>query len=578
MREQKLGPYVLQNVVGRGGMGTVYKAKHDETGETCAVKALAPTYAHDEHFRARFESEIQALLKLDHENIVRLISYGQNEGNLFFAMELVDGQSLFQMQRKGHRFDWREILEIAKDVGSGLKHAHDRGVIHRDLKPGNLLRAKSGATKITDFGIAKNFGTSQNTGDNVLGTMDFMSPEQAKGQPVTIRSDIYSLGTVMFTLLSGKPPFKANSVEESLRNLTKVPPPHVSSVAPDVPEEIDSLIRQMMDKRPEKRIQTAHALLVRIKEIENVLKNYSEAKTAFNPTSSKDTFVIKQTVSVPSTEKFTKNLKKGSVEARTIRHTTIDESKLTEKSPAKEQADYFNTVTEQQRARQTKHEDKKLSRGLIPLLVLFSGVLLLGGYGLIRAYSTPPADELYALIKDSLQSPDLVRNEIGLFIDAYPDDPRSEEVTRLAGVAKAIALQNKLRVQSRMANNKLSEVQKQFLDIASLGSDDAPAALAMMKAFLTLNSESEGLSDSDKTCVSAAKSYLSKLEIDATTKVEFDRDKIESALAKAAAEDSSEESQKIYASIVELYADADWARDLVEVAKSKLNQTTQNQD
>ena len=229
---KKLGPYEFEGTLGRGGMGTVFRGKHMETGEIHAVKVLSPVYSADDHFRGRFESEINALLLLDHPNIVKLISYGQEDGNLYFSMELIEGNSLFQMQKKGHCFNWREVLQVAKDVCQGLRHAHDRGIIHRDLKPGNLLMTGFNSVKITDFGIAKSYGTSQNTGDNILGTMDFMSPEQAKGEQVTFRSDLYSLGAVLFTLLSGRPPFTANSIEESLRNLTRVPAPKISKSVP----------------------------------------------------------------------------------------------------------------------------------------------------------------------------------------------------------------------------------------------------------------------------------------------------------------------------------------------------------
>ena len=284
MALEKIGPYEFLGLLGRGGMGSVYRGRHRETGEMHAVKVLSPNVSHESHFRSRFESEIQALIKLDHPNIVRILSYGQEEGILFFAMELVEGKSLFQLQKKGQRFDWREILSIARETARGLRHAHDRGIIHRDLKPGNLMmpiaeNGEHGQVKITDFGIAKRFGSSHNTGENVLGTMDFMSPEQAKGQPVTIRSDLYSLGTVMFTLMSGKPPFSANSVEESLRNLTRVPAPPVSSVVPDVPRELDRLIQKLMAKRPEERIPTAQALLYQIEKTEDSLLASSQAQT-----------------------------------------------------------------------------------------------------------------------------------------------------------------------------------------------------------------------------------------------------------------------------------------------------------
>jgi eukaryotic-like serine/threonine-protein kinase len=198
----QLGPYELLGVLGRGGMGTVYRARHQETGDTVAVKALAQNLTDDEHFRTRFTAEIQALLKLDHPNIVRLLGYGENDGALYFAMELVEGKSLFHLQREIRTFDWRDVLVICRDVASGLRHAHDRGIIHRDLKPGNLIKSADGVIKITDFGIAKEFGVSHDTRDNVVGTIDYMSPEQALGRPVTARSDLYSLGVVLYSIRS----------------------------------------------------------------------------------------------------------------------------------------------------------------------------------------------------------------------------------------------------------------------------------------------------------------------------------------------------------------------------------------
>ena len=319
MALDSIGPYQFKGILGRGGMGTVYRGSHNDTGELHAVKVLAPTYAHDPHFRGRFESEIKALIQLNHPNIVRLLSYGQEDGMLFFAMELVEGNSLFHMQKKGHSFDWREILNIARGVSLGLRHAHDRGIIHRDLKPGNLLMADSAEgepslVKITDFGIAKQFGASLNTGENVLGTMDFMSPEQAKGEPVTFKSDLYSLGTVMFTLLSGRPPFTANSVEESLRNLTRVPAPRISSMVPNVPEELDELIRRLMAKQPDKRIHTAQALLYQIDDVEAKLRDYSEAQTEHPNADADDTF----DVAAPRTEVNTSIRESQKSKAQTV--------------------------------------------------------------------------------------------------------------------------------------------------------------------------------------------------------------------------------------------------------------------
>ncbi len=577
MREQKLGPYLLKNVVGRGGMGTVYRAEHGKTGDVCAVKALAPTFAHDSHFRARFESEIKALLKLDHPNIVRLISYGQEEGNLFFAMELVEGKSLFQMQRDGHRFDWREILKIAKDVAQGLRHAHDRGVIHRDLKPGNLLRSETGIYKITDFGIAKSFGTSQNTGENVLGTMDFMSPEQAKGQPVTIRSDLYSLGTVLFTLLSGKPPFKANSVEESLRNLTRVPPPRVSSVAPDVPDEIDQLIRQLMDKNPDNRVPTAQALLRKIDEVEQTLKNYSEAQTAHHPKTTNETFVMHEPGSIPTTEKHGKQEGTGD-SPKTVRHTTVDGGALEAKSDPTKQVDYFNTVSDLQRKRIVGRDDSaKLSRGTIPLMIGLAAVVLLAGFGIFYALRTQPADVLFETITGSERAPDLVRDEIRQFINAYSDDERIEEVKQLDRIAQAIALKKKLQFRLNSANAKISQIEKMFVEIANMASSDPPTAFSRMNAFLTINANETDLTDSDRECIKAAKNYLIKIENDAKTEVTFSRGQIEQALDRASASDNAA-ALKTYQAVIELYQSAEWAEDLVTDARKRLKELSKKHD
>lgn len=276
----RLGPYDLLGVLGRGGMGTVYRARHRETGEEVAVKALAQNHNEDDHFRQRFESEIQALLKLDHPNIVRLIGYGQEDGAMYFAMELVEGKSLFHLQREIKTFDWRDVLVIARDVATGLRHAHDRGIVHRDLKPGNLLKSDEGMIKITDFGIAKAYGVSHDTRDNVVGTIDFMSPEQALGRPVTAKSDLYSLGVVLYTLLSGTPPFASSSIEQSLRNLTRVPAPKIRSRVPSVPDSLEEIIDELLEKKPEKRTPTAYALLRKLDYVEQLLRDGSEAATS----------------------------------------------------------------------------------------------------------------------------------------------------------------------------------------------------------------------------------------------------------------------------------------------------------
>ena len=173
-------------------MGLVFAAMHEDTREMAAIKVLAPTIAADESFRERFAAEIDSLKTLDHPNIVSLLGYGEHEGHLYYAMELIEGTNLEQELSAGRRFSWRDVTQIGIDISRALKHAHDHGVIHRDLKPANLLVDADDQVKLTDFGIAKLFGASGMTlNGNVLGTVDYMAPEQASGEATSPRCDLY---------------------------------------------------------------------------------------------------------------------------------------------------------------------------------------------------------------------------------------------------------------------------------------------------------------------------------------------------------------------------------------------------
>ena len=257
---QQLGPYRIIRRLGRGGMGTVYEAVHVGTNEPAAVKTLSESLVEEPDFRARFELEIETLRKLNHPNIVRLIGFGEEQGILFYVMELVHGSSLDQELRAGRKFHWQEVAEIGIQVCRALRHAHDRGIIHRDLKPANLLRAENGEIKLSDFGIARLFGAPSHTGvGSILGTIEYMAPEQAESLPIGPRADLYSLGAVLYALLVGRPPFKVTSFAEILHLHRTSHPDPVRSLVPDCPEELDRIIRELLAKDPDKRI--ANALL-----------------------------------------------------------------------------------------------------------------------------------------------------------------------------------------------------------------------------------------------------------------------------------------------------------------------------
>jgi serine/threonine protein kinase len=280
MNPTHLGPYEIKSRLGRGGMGAVYEAVDTTTGDTVAVKVLASHMADDSGLRSRFESEIDALKNLRHPGIVRLLAFGEQDDQPFFAMELVRGKSLEQILRSGRRFTWRETVAMTLEITRALKVAHDHGIVHRDMKPANLLVAdpvqglaehepgpategggSRAAVKLADFGIAKLFGGVAHTAlGHVVGTAEYMAPEQATGRPVDHRADLYSLGLVMYAMLTGFPPFRGTQLTEVIDKQRRAIPPRVASIVPDVPAALDELIARLLSKDPAQRPASALAL------------------------------------------------------------------------------------------------------------------------------------------------------------------------------------------------------------------------------------------------------------------------------------------------------------------------------
>ena len=196
-------------------------------------------------------------------------------------MELVDGSSLEQELRQGRRFDWREVTRIGIEMCRALRHAHDRGVIHRDIKPGNVLLAADGHVKLSDFGIARLFGNSRLTGvGNVLGTAEYMAPEQAEGQPVDARADLYSLGALMYALLARRPLFRGKSLPEMLHKQRFEQPEPIRKHVPDLPEEFERILNQLLEKEPERRIPNADILARRLEAMLQSLSVVAETLEA----------------------------------------------------------------------------------------------------------------------------------------------------------------------------------------------------------------------------------------------------------------------------------------------------------
>ncbi len=261
----KIGRYEIRRELGRGVMGVVYQAWDTVLGRTIALKTIKPVTDSEEQREAwerRFLIEAQAAARLSHPAIVVVYDVGRDPetDTLFIALEYLEGQSLAQRAGHGRPLPWREALRLVGQVAEGLHHAHTQGVIHRDVKPANVMVLPSGDAKILDFGVARlDDGSLTNPGD-LCGTPLYMSPEQASGHPLDARSDIFSLGAVAFTILTGQSPFDAPTVSAILMRVMHRMPPPPSEIVAGIPKEVDEIVARALAKMPEDRYPDAHQL------------------------------------------------------------------------------------------------------------------------------------------------------------------------------------------------------------------------------------------------------------------------------------------------------------------------------
>lgn len=272
MHPVRIGPYLIERRIGAGGMGNVYLARHEQTGQVVAVKELPASLAREEGFIHRFNREIEAMQKLNSPNVVKLFESGTEEDTPYYSMEYVDGETLTMRLRRDKRIPWQEAVQIAQQICVGLKHAHDAGVVHRDLKPSNLMISKDGVVKIADFGVAQVFAADRLTiTGGVIGTAEFMSPEQVTGTRTDKRSDLYSLGTVLYTMLVGQPPFLGPTASDIMQKqrFGRFDPP--KNYLPEIPMWLNDLICQLLEKEPEKRPPNAFVTGKRLQEVSHGL-------------------------------------------------------------------------------------------------------------------------------------------------------------------------------------------------------------------------------------------------------------------------------------------------------------------
>lgn len=271
MHPDQIGPYRIDQKIGSGGMGSVYYGVHTETDRVAAVKVLSAALAREEGFVERFSREIQALKKLNSLHIVKFFDDGSSEdGSWYYAMEFVDGETLTSLINRKKKLAWTNVADITLQIAAALKAAHDAGVVHRDIKPSNLMITPDGTVKLTDFGVAHMFATTRLTRTGgVVGTAEYMSPEQARGQRATKRSDLYSVGAVMYAMLTGHPPFTGNNANEILhkQQFSQVEKPRHH--APATPLLFEQLVCQLLEKKPEQRVPDALVLSRKIEQIQS---------------------------------------------------------------------------------------------------------------------------------------------------------------------------------------------------------------------------------------------------------------------------------------------------------------------
>lgn len=524
-------------------MGAVYEAV-DAAGDTVAVKTLAAHLSDDTAVRRRFTAEIEALKSLRHPGIVRLLAFGEEDGQPYFAMELVRGSSLEQLLRAGRRFSWRETTATALEVVRALKTAHDHGVIHRDLKPSNLLLADppvDGVTlKLADFGIARLFGDSgQTQAGMIVGTAEYMAPEQAAGRGVDQRSDLYNLGLVMFAMLTGRPPFHGGQPADILDRQRRESPPRLASIVPGIPPELDDLVARLLAKDPARRPASALATGRTLSMIEGLP---DRAAAAAAPAVAPPVDLDAPTRDMPLDDGGT-GAPPGGVTDIASRATSLA-SLATEpgrvgERPRASGSSRFTTVAELDAAAHRAAADAAQRQRLRQALVAAATavVLVAGGWLLFRPLT---ADELHARIMAIAhnEAADLrdAQTLIDRFLAAHGDDPRAAEVRALDRSLDLDVLERRARLRPR-PGRELSPVERDYRAAMAREAESPSACIAALEAIVAVANQpspSDATSDSEtERWLALVQRQIERLSPRAAQEQQEDDARIEGVLREA---------------------------------------------
>jgi serine/threonine protein kinase len=619
-----LGPYQIQGVLGRGGMGTVYKGIHAKSGQAVAVKTIAPAVANQVRFRRRFAAEIETLKRLRHPNIVQLIGYGEEHGLLFYSMEFVDGLTLHDHLRQRKRLPWTEVVQIGIETAGALKHAHDLGIIHRDLKPANLMLDPQGHVKLTDFGIAKLFGaTDMTAAGSLIGTADFMPPEQAEGKAITVRSDLYSLGSVLFALLAGRAPFSGRTLPEVLYAVRHTPAPELAPLCSDAPRDLHVLVGELLAKDPAQRPPTALALANRLKLIQQGQFQHGQP-AADKPTGGRsgsgvaaDPRTQETVVRAPATGRgIGKELTsidlddedqptpvrtshdQGTRERPTVVAgaaqgvvSSIDAplaGMATDASPVRTNRpvsqvpsvdllssggpSHFTAVSEAESRRFTLNTGPDESANgidwvhygsIATIVAALLGLLV----GLFWLFQPPSADRLFAEITTASESGDegqLVETlpAMQTFLERFPEDPRAAEVRTLVDESE-LARWTRIvqRRAARAGKENLSAIEQGFLTCMQARERGTQSARETLDAFLAVFGAADGLALKEQRLVELVRFAAAHGSLEKPASSHPAEDELAALIRSAESRLRGQPLREFYDSVEVLYGDKPWAQE-----------------
>ncbi len=599
MTEKKMGPYRLEATIGSGGMGTVYRGIDERTGDKAAIKVLPSGMSHNEGLRERFQREIETLLQLRHPNIVRLYGFGEEEGELFYAMELVDGKSLAELIVKKPIKNWRTAVRYSLEIAYGLRQAHDMGIVHRDIKPANILVTKNDKIKILDFGIARLFGaTGVTMAGGIVGTADYMAPEQAFGEGVTPKADLYSLGAVLYAMLARQPPFRGSTVTEILDKLRYSDPIPIDRLVETIPNDLAQLVTQLLEKNPDQRVPTARVLCRRLEalletpEDTDFEMNLADHSTRV-PSSPADEYQLKASDDDAPTidpnarelaEAPTMNLTgdgrsaasaPGSVGGKTESPATIVTNRPNEKETPKTR---FTTVAEQRKKSSEEEQRREKSTAWINYLQIGGLLVALGVVVAIMliAPRKPDADMLYHTIETSVKDGNLgaVDAQMNDFLDRFPEDSRAEYVAELKEELNLRRREKQYQMTAMLGSSRkqLHPVEQLYLEALKSYDTDPYATRRKLQGILMTYGPIEAQQGDVARCLTLAERRLKQLNVVLAAQTNQQAASIRERLdyANHIAPDDPERARQIYRGVLQLLSDRTWGSNLAAEAENGL--------